>query len=145
MNEKGDLLGCLFYYCLRMSYRFSKAEKICSKYEIDALFEKGKNLRSGSLGLKILGQESQDWPHLKFLVVVPKRRVKKAVDRNRIKRQLREVIRLNKKGIENEATKSNKRLLIAVIYSGQPRSSYWQLQSSFVKMVNDIPKVVNKI
>ena len=145
MIEKGDLLGCLFYYCPNMSYRFSKAEKICSKYEIDALFEKGKNLHSGSLRLKILGQESQDWPHLKFLVVVPKRRVKKAVDRNRIKRQLREVIRLNKKGIENEVAKSNKRLLIAVIYSGQPRSNYLQLQSSFIRLVNQIPELINKI
>jgi len=82
---------------------------------------------------------------MKFLVVVPKRRVKKAVDRNRLKRQLREVIRLNKKGIENEVVKSNKRLLIAVIYSGQPRSNYSQLQASFLRMKKEIPKVINKI
>ncbi|HKK39726.1 MAG TPA: ribonuclease P protein component [Cryomorphaceae bacterium] len=128
-----------------MSYRFSKAEKICSKYEIDALFEKGKNLRAGSLGVKVLWQETQDWPPLKFLVVVPKRRVKKAVDRNRLKRQLREIIRLNKKVIENEVAKANKRLLIAVIYNGQPKSNYSQLQSSFVRLVNQMPEVINKI
>jgi len=128
-----------------MSFKFPKAEKICSKYEIDALFEQGRNLRSGSVGFKLLWQDSQEWPHLKFLVVVPKRRVKNAVDRNRLKRQLREVIRLNKKGIENEAVKSNKRLLIAVIYSGQPRSNYSQLHSSFIRMANEIPKGINKI
>jgi len=128
-----------------MSYRFLKAERICSKNEIDILFKEGINLRSGSLGLKLLLQEKEEWPHMKFLVVVPKRRVKKAVDRNRLKRQLREVIRLNKKGIENEVVKSNKRLLIAVIYSGQPRSNYSQLQASFLRMKKEIPKVINKI
>ncbi len=128
-----------------MSFRFPKAEKICSKYEIDALFNEGKNLRSGSLSFKLLLQETQEWPHLKFLVVVPKRRVKKAVDRNRLKRQIREVIRLNKKAIENELVNSNKRLLIAVIYNGQPRSNYSQLESNFIRMIKEIPKVINKI
>ncbi len=128
-----------------MSFRFPKAEKICSKYEIDALFNEGKNLRSGSLSFKLLLQETQEWPHLKFLVVVPKRRVKKAVDRNRLKRQIREVIRLNKKAIENELVNSNKRLLIAVIYNGQPRSNYSQLESNFIRMIKEISKVINKI
>ncbi|MGB6034997.1 MAG: ribonuclease P protein component [Cryomorphaceae bacterium] len=128
-----------------MTFKFTKAEKMTSKYEIDALFDKGSNLRAGSLGFKLLSQNTEEWPRIKFLVVVPKRRVKKAVDRNRLKRQLREIIRLNKKAIENETAKSNKRLLIAVIYSGQSRSNYWQLQSSFVKMVSDIPKMINKI
>jgi len=128
-----------------MRLRFPKAEKICSKYEIDALFSKGRNLRSGSLTFKILGQDSEDWPRVKFLVVVPKRRVKNAIDRNRLKRQMREVIRLNKVALENEATKSNKRLLIAVIYSGQPRSGYSQIYSSYYGMLDEIPKVINKI
>jgi ribonuclease P protein component len=128
-----------------MSSKFPKAEKICSKYEIDAVFGRGRNFRSGSLSFKLLAEETQEWPLLKFLVVVPKRRVKKAVDRNRLKRQMREVIRLNKKAIENEAVNSNKRLLIAVIYNGQPRSNYSQLDSNFVRMINEIPKVINKI
>lgn len=138
-------MGCLFYYCLFMRSKFPKAEKICSKYEIDALFSIGRNLKSGSLAFKILGQDTEDWPRVKFLVVVPKRRVKKATDRNRLKRQLREVIRLNKISLENEAIKSNKRLLIAVIYSGQPRSGYSQIHSSYNGMLDAIPKVINKI
>lgn len=128
-----------------MSFKFPKAEKICSKYEIDALFQHGKNLRFGTVGFKLMWQESQEWPPLKFLVVVPKRRVKKAVDRNRIKRQLREVIRLNKYLVENEIENSNKRLLIAVIYSGQSTSDFSQLRSSFIRMVDELPKVINKI
>ena len=138
-------MGCLFYYCPDMSYRLRKAEIIRSKYEIDALFDKGRNLRSGSLGIKILSTDTDKWPHLKFLIVVPKRRVKKAVDRNRLKRQLREVIRINKTAIENEALKSNKRLMIAVIYSGQSKSSYSRLEASFTRMTQEISNVVNKI
>ena len=127
-----------------MSFRFSKAEKICSKYDIDALFDQGKNFRSSFLGFKFLWQESSEWPRVKFLVIVPKRRVRLAVDRNRLKRQLREIIRLNKEPIENEAIKSNKRLLVAVIYNGQSRADYVQLQSAYLQMTKELPKLVNK-
>jgi ribonuclease P protein component len=127
-----------------MSFSFTKAEKICSKYDIDALFDEGRNFKSSFLGFKFLWQEISAWPRVKYLVVVPKRRVKKAVDRNRIKRQLREIIRLNKKPIENEVIKSNKRLLIAVIYNGPSKTDYAKLESAYLQMAENLPRQVNK-
>ena len=67
----------------------------------DLLFEKGKwlsqgNLRIISLDLEKKPQEDFSLSNQKFGVSVSKKYFKKAVDRNRIKRLLREVYRLNK-------------------------------------------------
>ncbi|MEM9051564.1 MAG: ribonuclease P protein component [Bacteroidota bacterium] len=125
-----------------MRYTFSKAERICSKYEIDELFADGKTFRSGVLVAKLIVREEIAWPHQKYLVVVPKRRIKKAVDRNRIKRQLREVIRLNKKLLEDY---SNKRLLIAVIYQSNSEIRYGSLEKNYSRLIGEIVNFINKI
>jgi ribonuclease P protein component len=118
-----------------MNFKFPKEEKICSKYEIDALFSDGKTLRSGSLSIKFLFEESKQEPKTKFLVVVPKKKVRRAVDRNKLKRQLREVIRLNKASLP---IVPNKRLLLVVVYYGHSKSEYAVLQDSYLKMVKEI-------
>ena len=131
----------LFYYCSPMNYTFSKAERICSKYEIDELFDRGKTFRSRVFLLKLVVQEHAEWPHQKYLVIVPKRRIRKAVHRNRIKRRMREVIRLNKKLLQNY---SNKRLLIAVIYQCNSEVCYNSLEKNYSLLIEEMTTFINK-
>lgn len=84
-----------------MTQKYPRKEKLKQKREIDLLFEKGKwlsqgNLRIISLDLEKKPQEDFSLTNQKFGVSVSKKYFKKAVDRNRIKRLLREVYRLNK-------------------------------------------------
>ena len=84
-----------------MNQKYPTKEKLKQKREIDLLFEKGKwlshlNLRIISLDLEKKPQEDFSLTNQKFGVSVSKKYFKKAVDRNRIKRLLREVYRLNK-------------------------------------------------
>ena len=84
-----------------MTQKYPRKEKLKQKREIDLLFEKGKwlsqgNLRIISLDLEKKPQEDFSLSNQKFGVSVSKKYFKKAVDRNRIKRLLREVYRLNK-------------------------------------------------
>ncbi len=80
-------------------FGFSKDEKLKHKKDIDLLFKKGKWKTCGSLRVIILKQPStleQTELGSKVGVSVSKRYFKRAVDRNRIKRLLREVYRHHK-------------------------------------------------
>lgn len=84
-----------------MTQKYPRQEKLKQKREIDLLFEKGKWLSQGNLRIIYLDlekkpQEDFSLTNQKFGVSVSKKYFKKAVDRNRIKRLLREVYRLNK-------------------------------------------------
>lgn len=84
-----------------MNQKYPTKEKLKQKREIDLLFGKGKwltcgNLRVISIDLDKKPQEGLIVENQKVGVSVSKRYFKKAVHRNRIKRQLREVYRLNK-------------------------------------------------
>ncbi|OWK74864.1 ribonuclease P protein component [Flavobacteriaceae bacterium JJC] len=84
-----------------MNQKYPTREKLKQKREIDLLFGKGKwqscgDLRIISINLDKKPQEDFSLPNQKVGVSVSKRYFKKAVDRNRIKRLLREVYRFNK-------------------------------------------------
>ena len=84
-----------------MSYKYPTREKLKHKTQIDLLFAKGKwhssgNLRIISIDLEKKPQPDFDISNVKIGVSVSKKYFKKAVDRNRIKRLLREAYRHNK-------------------------------------------------
>lgn len=82
-------------------FSYGAARKLKQKREIDVLFQKGKwqtcgNVRVITLNLTDKPQEDFNCENPKVGVSVSKRLHKRAVDRNRIKRLLRECYRLNK-------------------------------------------------
>jgi len=90
-----------------MSFSYPKKEKLKSRTVIDLLFTKGKSVSKYPLRLAFIenGNESET-PIINFGVSVSKKYFKKAVDRNYIKRVLRECYRLNKHLIHDNAQKS---------------------------------------
>lgn len=84
-----------------MDYKYSASQKLKQKRQIDLLFAKGKwtscgNLRVITLDLNKKPQEGFEISGAKTGVSVSKKLFKKAVDRNRVKRLLREVYRHHK-------------------------------------------------
>lgn len=77
------------------NFQYPKSEKLKSKSEIDLLFKKGKWISSGSVRLIVL-KSNADFSNTKVGVSVSKKFFKSAVDRNRLKRLLREYYRHNK-------------------------------------------------
>ena len=73
---------------------FPKDEKLKNKTDIFLLFEQGKWVSYKELA--IISLQKEDLPTRKVGVSVSKKFFKKAVDRNRVKRLLRETYRLNK-------------------------------------------------
>jgi len=82
-----------------MSLTFNKEERLKHKKLIEKLFKKGHVLKAFPLKLIYLQQEHKGKYPIKIGFSVPKKKIKQAVNRNRIKRQLRESYRLNKADI----------------------------------------------
>ena len=84
-------------------FTLCKEERICSKLLIDKLFNGGNSHSMVAFPLRVVyvikdRNEAQDAtiPQTKILVSVPKKHFKRAVKRNRVKRQVREAYRKNK-------------------------------------------------
>lgn len=78
---------------------FGKAEKLCSRTLIERLFNGGGGRSMAAFPLRLVymrtGGEGPGAP-VQMLVSVPKRCFKRAVRRNRVKRQVREAYRKNR-------------------------------------------------
>jgi len=87
-----------------MKASFSQKEKLKSEKLIEKLFVEGHSVSVFPLRLVYLEMIFEDDSKLKAGVSVSKRNFKKAVDRNRIKRLLREAYRLQKNEYFNNIT-----------------------------------------
>lgn len=79
-----------------LKYSFNKNEKLKSKTLIEKLFKEGKSVSAFPLRLVYMPVDQNENISSKAGVSVSKRNFKRAVDRNRIKRLMREAYRLHK-------------------------------------------------
>lgn len=104
-----------------MEYRntFPKAEHLCGKTTVDELYASGKAFVCYPLRVVFRTAEKKDDILARCLVNAPKRRFKHAVDRNRIKRQLRESYRTNKAILFEPLETKDYQLHFAINYVGE--------------------------
>ena len=122
------------------NFRFPKAQRICNKKDIELLFGKAESVRNGAIILRYIFRESgNNESRQQVLIVVPKKRVRKAVDRNRIKRQIREIYRLNQEAFKVD-NPTGKTLLMACIYVGQVEADYHELEKNYLNAKEKLKK-----
>lgn len=98
-------------------YTLCKAERLNSKILIGKMFEGGVSKSFSIFPMRVVYMpvEQGDAPAA-ILISVSKRRFKRAVKRNRVKRQIREAYRKNKQPLLDELQSKGQRLAIAFIY-----------------------------
>lgn len=112
---------------------FAKAERLHSKKIIQELFTKGSSFYLHPFKVILLLNPDQTTVQHQILISVSKRFFKKAVDRNLLKRRIREAYRKEKGGFQVPT-----RLLIAFIYTNKlplPLSDIQQGMSSSLKKI----------
>ena len=118
-----------------MSLRFPKSEKLKSRKTIEKLFLEGSSFTKFPVKVIYLFPENLEKTQATF--AVPKRNFKLAVARNQIKRQLRELYRLqNRELLKN----SGKKFAMLFLYIGKEKPRPGQLQSAMaalLKKLND--------
>lgn len=116
---------------------FGKAEKLCSKLLIDELFKSGKSFKQYPLRVVYKQLETGNTA-AQVLVSVPKKRFKKAVSRNKIKRQIRETYRLSKAELLEKWHNEEKYFALAFVYIGNEIPEYAALTKSMHKVIEQL-------
>ena len=97
-------------------FHFPKNQKLCNEKAIERLFENGKSLTEKPFRIIYNIDNNYEDVFLKALIVVPKKRVRLASDRNVIKRRVKEAYRLQKSEFEKYLKSNNHQLNLAIIY-----------------------------
>jgi len=119
-------------------YTFKKPERLSSKKTIQELFKNGSSFYLHPLKVLYLPNTQSEVNQVLF--TVPKRLFKKAVDRNLLKRRLREAYRLQKHLLPSEF----QIVSIAYIYTSKDICDYHtianQLKQSLIRIRKHIEK-----
>lgn len=115
-----------------MSYRFPKEEKLKSRKCIEQLFQEGKAVSKFPLKLIYIATKLPHEVPIQAGVSVTKRRFKKAVTRNRIKRLMREAYRLRKNDVFNNISTS---YAFMFLYLGKQEPTFEEIDNTMGKLL----------
>jgi ribonuclease P protein component len=119
---------------------FPKNERLNSRTQILNLLHAGKSSKSGAIKIIWDCREKQqsDTHNIEAAFSVPKRQFKQAVKRNRIKRKMREIFRLNKKSLLPYLETNEQILSMLIIYLNKEELSYNKMEKQILKNFEEI-------
>jgi ribonuclease P protein component len=123
--------------------KFRKSERLHLKNDIDSLFRKGAVAKKYPLIAKYNVVDDSE-SLIRLLVSVPKKRVRKASDRNRLKRSIKESYRLLKPGFSGLELPNNKGLHVALILTADSSTENQKIKESVSTVFNDIFEKIKK-
>jgi ribonuclease P protein component len=117
---------------------FGKSEKLCQKKAIEHLFNKGKSFGVPFFKVIVLINEVETVCPVKLLIAVPKKYMREANERNRMKRLIRESYRTQKHDLHTLLESEGKSIYLAFIFTGKELAEYAEVNDSIVKAINRI-------
>lgn len=103
---------------------FSKAERLCRKKLIDDVYANGMSIKSAAMVFVYMPVELDEPVPVQVLMTVSKRLYKRAHDRNRIKRLMREAYRRHKSLIYEPLVAQQKQMALMIIFTGRQMPNY---------------------
>ncbi len=100
-------------------FTFSKEERLTGKTNIDQLFNEGKSFNQFPFRVFYRPADNPAEPLARLLIAIPKKKVRHAVDRNRLRRLVREAYRLNRTAFITCLDATSVHLHLALIYTGE--------------------------
>lgn len=117
-------------------HTLTKKERLNSLTLIEELFSGGsRSLPSFPLRIVYMPVEDETRPTLSLLISVPKKRFKRAVKRNLVKRQIREAYRMNKNLLLRPLEEAGKKAVIAFIWLDNGLRTSVQVEDTVKKLL----------
>jgi len=122
-------------------FTFQKGERLCSQKIIGELFTTGESFLAYPLKVVFLKTELPECFPVQAAFTVSKRNFKRAVDRNLLKRRMREAYRLNKPDLYNQIADKKLQIAIMFVYIAKDISEYPAIDKA---MISAFKKVLAK-
>ena len=117
---------------------FGAEEKLKSKKAIDKLFKEGKSVSQNGFTLVYLIGPLLTFYPAQAGFTVPKKFFKHAVDRNRVKRLMRETYRLHKNTLYEKLVGVQQQMAIMFVYKGKELPSHEVVTKSVIACLNKL-------
>ena len=123
------------------SNTFSKQERLCSSTQIDRLFSEG-NRPISVFPIRLVWLLTDDIEGIQVLISAPKRNFHHAVDRNRIKRQIREFYRTQSSSLKETVALKGKGLALAFLFND---NKLWESDKLDQRLFQAMEKLVETL
>ena len=123
-----------------------KCERITSQITLEHLFNKGKKIFE--YPYKVFYDFNLGTPldcELEMAISVPKKRIRKAHNRNRIKRLTREGYRTNKLKLIKELAQNKQRLSVFLIFVGTADVNLAQVEEKIIVILNRLQEELRNL
>lgn len=130
-----------------VSFAFPKSHKLCGETTVDRLFREGVGFSRFPLRVVyIVNDEPRNGEApLRMMVSVGKKRFKRAVKRNRVKRLVREAWRLRMADVEAAMKAADiKGLHVAFVFLSNELPSFADVDAAMAKAVDKLVAVISK-
>ena len=131
----------VFYLMSSGSNTFSKQERLCSSTLIDRLFSEG-NRQISVVPIRLVWLLADDIQGIQVLINAPKRNFHHAVDRNRIKRQIREFYRTQSSPLKEAVALKGKGLALAFLFND---TKLWESDKLDQRLAQALEKLVETL
>ncbi len=129
----------------QIRYTLKKEDRLKSRKTIEHLFKDGKTVNIFPLRIFYLLSATENKTNkLQAGFSASTRNFKKAVDRNRIKRLLREAYRLQKHSLTGQIETTDKNLSVFFVYTGNELPDYKTIYEKMESSIKRLQKILNE-
>ena len=118
-----------------MNKRLTKNERLHSQKLIKELFDKGSSFFLYPFKVMVMESDSENSETYQVLFSVSKKKLKKAVQRNLVKRRIKEAYRLNKQLLSGDP---DTKKIIGLIYVSSEIATFQVIQNKLIKILRTI-------
>lgn len=129
-------LDSFFYFYCSMSNSFGKNNRLKGKKVVSRIFEGPKKTVSSFPFRAFYSITSVKLGLVKFGASVSKKKFKRAVDRNKIKRLIKEAVRLNNSTFISRASNLNVEIHVMILFNGDKIPSYNLVEVKIKEILN---------
>jgi ribonuclease P protein component len=125
------------------AHTFRKEERLSGRSLISSLFQEGRSVQTSVFTVFFKEAEGQGNP-VRVAISVPRRLHRKAVDRNLLKRRIREAYRLYKPEFYERIQKTGKQVILVLIFRKREISDFRTIRTALLEALELIERKLKR-